>query len=75
MNLADQLNQLADDVVGVDARLLPGAEEIRRAGDRARRRHRTRLTAGAVALTVGAAAAMALLNRSDTRIEPAPQPR
>jgi WD40 repeat protein len=72
VNLADQLNQLANDV---DPQLLCGAEEIRRTGDRLRRRHRTRLTAGAVALAVVAAAiVIAFLGRPGTHIQPAPQP-
>lgn len=70
MNLAEQLNQLAD---AADPRLLPDAEEIRRTGDRIRRRRRARLSVTAAALAVLAVVAtLALTSLPSGR--PAPQP-
>ena len=70
MNLADQLNQLADDV---DTRGLPDAQEIRRTGDRFRRQRRARIS---VATTVVAVVAIvttaAVVTRPWTRSAPEP---
>lgn len=49
MNLADLMNQLADDA---DTRLLPTPDEIRRTGDTMRGRRRARFAVGAAVLAV-----------------------
>lgn len=70
MNLAEQMNQLAD---AADLRLLPDAEGIRRTGDNIRRRRRTRLSVGAAALAVLAVVTAAVM-ASLPSARPAPQP-
>lgn len=70
MNLAEQMNQLAD---AADLRLLPDAEDIRRTGDSIRRRRRTRLSVGAAALAVLAVVTTVVI-ASLPSARPAPQP-
>jgi hypothetical protein len=69
VNLAELMNQLADDV---DARALPEPEQVRGAGDVRRRRHRNRLAAGAAALAVVVAATAVAVTAGDPRSAPEP---
>lgn len=70
MNLAEQMNRLAD---AAELRLLPDAEEVRRTGDRFRRRRRAQLSVAAAALAVLAVVAtVAIASLPSPR--PVPQP-
>ena len=68
MNLADRMNQLAEDV---DARALPEPGQIRHAGDRLRVTRRRRIVVGA-AVAVVAVMATATLTRGGARSAPEP---
>lgn len=70
MNLADLMNQLADDV---DTRSLPDADQIRRTGDRFRHQRRARLSVGAAVVAVAAVlATVAIITNPWTRSAPEP---
>jgi hypothetical protein len=69
MNLADLMNQLADDV---DTRVLPEPDQVRGVGDGLRRRHRNRLATGAAALAVAVALTAAAVTMGDPRSAPEP---
>ncbi|HET6938253.1 MAG TPA: hypothetical protein VFI19_06600, partial [Nocardioides sp.] len=69
MNLTDLMNEMADDV---DTRALPEPDQVRRVGDRLRRRHRSRLAAGAAAVAVAVAATAVAVTTGDPRSDPSP---
>jgi hypothetical protein len=69
VNLADLMNELADDV---DTRTLPEPDQVRGIGDRLRRRHRSRLAAGAAAVAVAVAATAVAVTAGDPRSAPEP---
>ena len=68
MNLADLMNELADDV---DTRALPEPDQVRQVGDRLRRRHRNRLATAAAALAVALTAAAVAVGDPRSAPEPA----
>jgi hypothetical protein len=70
VNLADLMNQLADDV---NTRLLPDADQVRRTGDRFRRRRLARLSVGGAVVAVAAVVStVAIITHPWTRSAPEP---
>jgi glutamine cyclotransferase len=69
VNLADLMNELADDV---DTRALPEPDQVRGIGDRLRRRHRSRLAAGVAAVAVAVAAIAVAVTAREPRSAPEP---
>ena len=69
MNLAELMNELADDV---DTKVLPDPGHVRGVGDSLRRRHRSRLAAGAAALAVAVAVTAVAVTAGNPRSAPPP---
>jgi len=69
VNLADLMNELADDV---DTRSMPDPDRVRRIGDEVRRRHHSRLAVGAAVVVAVAVSAAAALAARDPRSAPEP---